>query len=335
MSYELESFRIKVILIEPGFVKTNFQQAMIRSQDSNSPDSQMMQKSVAVSNQLFQSGSAPELVAVLKAINTPNPNLRYLAGKDVEEWLPEVLHKVQLGHRIFIDDGKIESVVISSNEDYLLLKVVSPYGTTAKIKTEKGLNFPDSELSLSAITSEDIENLNFIVNHATAVALSFVHSHKDIQDLYRALEKIDHADFGIIAKIETRNAIHNLSKILMSGLDLPKFGVLIARGDLAVEIGFENLSLVQEDILCLCEAAHIPVILATQILETLAKSGVPTRAEITDAAMGYRAECVMLNKGKHVLEAVKILSFLLGGEEKHHIKKREILRDLTTQYGFS
>ena len=121
----------------------------------------------------------------------------------------------------------------------------------------------------------------------------------------------------------------------MSGLDLPKFEVRIARGDLAVEIGFENLSLVQEDILCLCEAAHIPVILATQILETLAKSGVPTRAEITDAAMGYRAECVMLNKGKHVLEAVKILSFLLGGEEKHHIKKREILRDLTTQYGFS
>ena len=78
ISYESESFGIKVILIEPGFVKTNFQQAMIRSQDSNSPYSQMMQKSVAVSNQLFQSGSAPELVAkvVLKAINTPNPNLQ-------------------------------------------------------------------------------------------------------------------------------------------------------------------------------------------------------------------------------------------------------------------
>jgi short-subunit dehydrogenase len=89
MSYELEPFGIKVILIEPGFVKTNFQQAMIRSQDPNSPYSQMMQKRAAVSNQLFQSGSAPELVAkvVLKAINTPNPNLRYLVGKDVEEWV--------------------------------------------------------------------------------------------------------------------------------------------------------------------------------------------------------------------------------------------------------
>lgn len=89
ISYELEPFGIKIILIEPGFVKTNFQQVMIRSQDSNSPYSQMMQKSAAVSNQLFQSGSAPELVAkvALKAINTPNPNMRYLAGKDVEEWV--------------------------------------------------------------------------------------------------------------------------------------------------------------------------------------------------------------------------------------------------------
>jgi NAD(P)-dependent dehydrogenase (short-subunit alcohol dehydrogenase family) len=89
MSYDLEPFGIKVILIEPGFVKTNFQQAMIRLQDPNSPYLQMMQKRAAVSNQLFKSGSAPELVAkvVLTAINNPNPNLRYLVGKDVEEWV--------------------------------------------------------------------------------------------------------------------------------------------------------------------------------------------------------------------------------------------------------
>jgi pyruvate kinase len=84
--------------------------------------------------------------------------------------------------------------------------------------------------------------------------------------------------------------------------------------------------LIQEDILCLCEAAHIPVILATQILETLAKSGLPTRAEITDAAMGQRAECVMLNKGTHILEAVNTLSGLLSTEERHQIKKRQLFR---------
>ena len=89
MSYELEPFGIKVILIEPGFVKTNFHQAMIRPQHPNSPYSQMMQKRAAASTQFFQNGSPPELVAktVLVAINSPNPNLRYLVGKDVEEWV--------------------------------------------------------------------------------------------------------------------------------------------------------------------------------------------------------------------------------------------------------
>lgn len=107
--------------------------------------------------------------------------------------------------------------------------------------------------------------------------------------------------------------------------------VLIARGDLAIEIGYENLSQIQEDILCLCNAAHIPVILATQILETLSKSGLPTRAEIIDAARGQRAECVMLNKGKYVNEAVKILSILLKTEERHNIKKRQIFREFIEQ----
>ncbi len=139
--------------------------------------------------------------------------------------MPEILHKVQQGHRVFIDYGKVEAIVLSSTTDYLVLKIVSPSDTTAKIKTEKGLNFPDSELSLSAITSEDIENLSFIVSNATAVALSFVHSSQDIHDLHNALVRIGRGDFGIIAKIETRNGIHNLSKILLSGLDLPKFGV--------------------------------------------------------------------------------------------------------------
>jgi pyruvate kinase len=108
---------------------------------------------------------------------------------------------------------------------------------------------------------------------------------------------------------------------------------MIARGDLAVEVGFEHLARIQEDILCLCEAAHIPVIWATQVLETLAKSGLPARAEITDAAMGHRAECVMLNKGEHVLDAVKTLAQLLQAEEPHHLKKRQVFREITPQHG--
>jgi pyruvate kinase len=247
--------------------------------------------------------------------------------------MPEVLQRVHPRQRVFIDDGKIGAIVTTSNEDYVDLEIISPVDTASKIRPEKGINFPDSDLNVPSITSEDINNLDFVVKHATAVALSFVHRPQDLYNLRNALDKIGHPDIGIVAKIETADAIHNLAHILIAGLELPKFGILIARGDLAVEVGFENLALVQEDILCLCEAAQIPVILATQVLETLAKSGLPTRAEITDAAMGQRAECVMLNKGIHILEAVKTLSGLLSAEERHYIKKRHVFREFTEQRG--
>ena len=95
-----------------------------------------------------------------------------------------------------------------------------------------------------------------------------------------------------------------------------------------MECGFERLAEVQEEILWLCEAAHVPVIWATQVLETLAKKGSPSRAEITDAAMGERAECVMLNKGPHVLEAVRVLDDILRRMQGHQAKKRPMLRAL-------
>src|SRR5436853_963876 len=94
-------------------------------------------------------------------------------------------------------------------------------------------------------------------------------------------------------------------------------GVMIARGDLAVECGWDRLAEVQEEILWLCEAAHLPVVWATQVLETLAKTGLPSRAEITDAAMAQRAECVMLNKGPHVEEAIRTLADILERMQAH------------------
>ena len=98
-------------------------------------------------------------------------------------------------------------------------------------------------------------------------------------------------------KIETQAAFNRLPMLLLAAMRHPPVAVMVARGDLGVEVGFERLSEVQEEILWLCEAAHVPVIWATQVLESLAKGGMPSRAEVTDAAMGSRAECVMLNKG--------------------------------------
>ncbi|MGB7954144.1 MAG: pyruvate kinase, partial [Candidatus Nitrosopolaris sp.] len=245
---------------------------------------------------------------------------------------PEVLDQVKVGHRIFIDDGKIEAVVRLSNEEYLELEIISPKGTISKIKSNKGINFPDSSLKMPALTSDDIRNLGFVVAHADMVGLSFVHRPEDLYDLREILSKLGHQNLGIVAKIETVDSIHNLAKILIAGLELPKFAILIARGDLAVEVGFENLAFVQEDILCLCEAAHIPVILATQILESLAESGFRSRAEMTDAIMGQRAECVMLNNGTHILEAVRMLAILLSTEERHQVKKHQLFSEFTVQH---
>jgi pyruvate kinase len=131
-----------------------------------------------------------------------------------------------------------------------------------------------------------------------------------------------------VLKIETRRGFESLPDMLLTAMRAPQCGVMIARGDLAVECGFERLAEVQEEILWLCEAAHVPVIWATQVLETLAKEGRPSRAEITDAAMGLRAECVMLNKGPYVLSAVRALDDILRRMHAHQSKKRSMLRAL-------
>jgi len=104
--------------------------------------------------------------------------------------------------------------------------------------------------------------------------------------------------------------------------------VMIARGDLAVECGYERLAELQEEILWLCEAAHLPVIWATEVLDQLARTGQPSRAEITDAAMSQRAECVMLNKGPHVDVAITVLDDILRRMSGHQRKKTALLRPL-------
>jgi len=247
--------------------------------------------------------------------------------------LPAALEMVKPGHRVCIDDGKITTIVRNLNPEQVDLEVVAPHEVPARIRSEKGLNFPDSPIDIPSFTVQDREDLKFVAHHATAVGLSFVHRPQDLLDLRQALEDLGCPDLGIVIKIETREAIHRLAQLLLAGLNLPKFGVMIARGDLAVEVGFEQLALVQEDILCLCEAVHVPVIWATQVLESLAKSGLPARAEITDAATGQRAECVMLNKGRFVLDAVKTLADLLSSRERQRIKKRQVFRDITVQHG--
>jgi pyruvate kinase len=176
---------------------------------------------------------------------------------------------------------------------------------------------------------KDREDLVFIVEHADAVALSFVRQPDDVIALQQQLDELAGREFPIIAKIETQGAFNALPQILLAVMRRFPAGIMIARGDLAIECGWVRLAEIQEEILWLCEAAHVPVIWATQVLEGAAKRGTPTRAEITDAAMSQRADCVMLNKGPNILGAIRTLDNILRTMQRHQDKKSARLARLS------
>jgi pyruvate kinase len=240
----------------------------------------------------------------------------------------QIFEDVRTGDRIWFDDGKIGGVVDRRESDRLHVRITRTRAAGARLGSEKGINLPDTVVRLPAITAKDREDLTFVCRHADMVALSFVNTVEDVRELRSILEPLGDAQPAIVLKIETRRGFENLPAMLLEAMKSPRCAVMIARGDLAVECGFERMAEVQEEILWLCEAAHVPVIWATQVLETLAKEGVPSRAEVTDAAMAHRAECVMLNKGPYILQAVKVLDDILRRMHGHQAKKRSMLREL-------
>ncbi|MDR6679981.1 pyruvate kinase [Pseudomonas oryzihabitans] len=241
--------------------------------------------------------------------------------------LPQVFADVRAGEPVWFDDGKLGGVVERATQEALRVRITHAPGGV-KLKGDKGINFPQSALRLAALGEQDLAALAFAAEQADGVELSFVNTADDVQDLLAELDRLQADRLAMVLKIETRRGFDNLPALLLAGMRRGGFGVMIARGDLAVEGGFERLAALQEDILCLCEAAQVPVIWATQVLENLAKKGSPSRAEITDAATGVRAECVMLNKGPHILKAVATLDELLVRMQGYNSKKRQLLRKL-------
>jgi pyruvate kinase len=242
--------------------------------------------------------------------------------------LPEVFAQVAVGERIWFDDGRIGGVIAAIEADWLEIEITQARAGGEKLAADKGINLPDSRLELPALTGKDIEDLASVVREADLVGLSFVQRAADIDTLRSRLQELGCPDLGILLKIETRRGFENLPELLLAAMAGKAAGVMIARGDLAVECGYERLAEVQEEILWAAEAAHMPVVWATQVLETLAKTGMPSRAEITDAAMGERAECVMLNKGPFIGEAMRTLDDILRRMQDHQSKKRPLLRAL-------
>jgi pyruvate kinase len=242
--------------------------------------------------------------------------------------LPEIFPSVRSGERILFDDGRIGGIIRDVGTDEIRVEITEARDAGEKLLADKGINLPDTQLDLNGLTDLDIKHLEFVVRHANMVGLSFVRRPDDIRLLQKHLKRLGASKLGIVMKIETRSAFERLPELIFTLLRAPVAGIMIARGDLAVECGYERLAELQEEILWLAEAAHLPVIWATQVLEGMAKTGRPSRAEVTDAAMGVRAECVMLNKGPHVIETIRMLDNILHRMQAHQWKKRSLLRQL-------
>jgi pyruvate kinase len=242
--------------------------------------------------------------------------------------LPEVFDNAEVGERIFFDDGKIGGEVIGVANDTIDVRIDHPPHGTAKLRSAKGINVPDTNLPISALTDKDLTDLAMVVELADFVQFSFVREPADVIRLFDELDRLGDHDLGVVLKIETRQAFEHLPQLLLTAMRRRRVGVMIARGDLAVETGYERMAELQEETLWLCEAAHLPVIWATQVLEQLATTGRPSRAEISDAAMAERAECVMLNKGPYIADAVITLDDILGRMAGHEYKKSPLLRSL-------
>ena len=249
--------------------------------------------------------------------------------------MPEFFKYAKPGEPIWFDDGKIGGVIRFIDDAEVTVEITQARPEGEKLGAGKGINLPETKLHIPALTAEDIKNLEFIVRHADLVGYSFVRTEKDVRELQARLAALGGESLGVILKVETREAFENLPHLILAAMQTRAVGIMIARGDLAVECGYQRLAEVQEEILWFAEAAHLPVIWATQVLETLAKKGMPSRSEITDAAVGERAECVMLNKGPYAVRAVQILDDILQRMQAHQEKKSAMLRQLRLATAFS
>jgi pyruvate kinase len=243
-----------------------------------------------------------------------------------------ILAPLGAGAIVMVDEGRLEARIegVVGGEARGRVTRTPPGGM--RLKPEKGLNFPGTDLGIPALTEKDRADLDVVVENADLIGYSFVQAVSDIETLWQELEprlaRTGRPAPGLILKIETEQAVRHLPSLIVAAAGQVPVGVMIARGDLAVEVGFQRLAELQEEILWLAEAAHTPVIWATQVLDRLVRKGTPSRAEISDVVLAQRAECVMLNKGDFIVDALTIVDDVFRRMEGHQHKKTSRLRAL-------
>ena len=225
---------------------------------------------------------------------------------------------IKEGENILLDDGKIILKVLSRNKIDLITAEVIQGGN---IDSNKGFNLPNTKISLSPLTEKDIEDAILAIKEKVDwLALSFVRSKSDIEDLLKIIDQNSEYRIPVIAKIEKPEALKNIDEIIKVSS-----GLMVARGDLGVEIQASEIPLIQKKLVAKAKKARIPVIIATQMMESMMESMSPTRAEVNDVANSVMdgADAVMLSGetsvGKYPLEVIKTISSIINKVENSNL----------------
>ena len=255
----------------------------------------------------------------------PGDTILFCTGKEFEGTAKRVYMNydnfpkdVKKGERILLDDGKLMFEVIETNgEDKVKAKVLQG----GPLRSRKGVNLPNTNISLPALTKKDKEDAIFAISQQVDwIALSFVRHSEDLKELQALIEAHSEHKIPIIAKIEKPEAVENIDKII-AYCD----GIMVARGDLGVEVPAEEVPLIQKELVLTAKRARIPVIIATQMMETMISSLTPTRAEVNDVANSVMdgADAVMLSGetsvGKYPVEVIRTMANICKSVENSNL----------------
>ncbi|MDO6601465.1 pyruvate kinase [Arenibacter palladensis] len=262
-----------------------------------------------------------------EVVVAPGDEITFVTGKPFEGNAEKVYMNytnfpkdVKAGERILLDDGKLMFEVISTNsKDEVRAKVIQG----GPLKSKKGVNLPNTNISLPALTTKDIKDAIFAISQDVDwIALSFVRFSQDLIDLQNIIKEHSEHKIPIIAKIEKPEAVENIDKIV-AYCD----GLMVARGDLGVEVPAQEVPLIQKQLVLRAKKARIPVIIATQMMETMITSLTPTRAEVNDVANSVMdgADAVMLSGetsvGNYPVQVIQKMSSILESVENSDLIK--------------
>ena len=234
---------------------------------------------------------------------------------------PHFVQDLQPGNQVLIDDGDLELIVVEKHDDYLLCEVQND----ATLLGRKSVNVPGTRINLPSLTEKDRNNILYAIEKdIDFIAHSFVRNKQDVMDIREILDA-HQSDIKIIAKIENQEGVNNIDEILDC-----VYGVMVARGDLGIEVPIEQIPFIQRKLIRKCIEAKKPVIVATQMLHTMIKNPRPTRAEVTDIANAiyHRTDAIMLSGettyGKYPVEAVQTMSKVAGVSEDAKDSRNDI-----------